>query len=148
MKAKRNMFIREAKIKYVGSKLKSETIKDAQHAAKYIREYIGDQMDVQERFVTLYLDGSHQIISIATITTGTVNASMVHPREVYQRAVLLGAVAIIVAHNHPSGSTNPSNEDIFVTKRLKESGEILGIPMLDHVIVTPESYYSFTKNAR
>lgn len=94
----------------------------------------------QEYFVTLTLDGANRLIAKRTITIGTVNASLVHPREVFADAITDRAAAIIVAHNHPSGSLTPSKADLEVTRRLKESGELLGIQLLDHLIVSPTSY--------
>jgi DNA repair protein RadC len=99
--------------------------------------------DAREHFFTLYLDGAHQVVSYATTSIGTANSAPVHPREVFQPAILAGALSIIVAHNHPSGNCQPSDEDRLVTKTLREAGEILGIKLLDHVILGAETYYSF-----
>lgn len=94
----------------------------------------------QEYFVALTLDGANRLIANRTITIGTVNASLVHPREVFADAITDRAASILVAHNHPSGSLVPSKADLDVTRRLKESGELLGIQLLDHLIVTANSY--------
>ena len=77
---------------------------------------------------------------------GTINYSVVHPREVFKEAYLLSASAIICVHNHPSGNTFPSREDIEITKKLEEVGLLLGIKVLDHLIIGNESYYSFLEN--
>ncbi|MDT8444359.1 MAG: JAB domain-containing protein [Desulfuromonadales bacterium] len=77
---------------------------------------------------------------------GSLNASIVHPREVYKAALLSSAAAVIFIHNHPSGDTAPSREDIEITKRLKDAGELLGIRVLDHLIVGEAGYYSFAND--
>ncbi len=102
----------------------------------------------QEHFVVMTLDGANRLIAIRTITIGTLNASMVHPREVYADAITDRAASIIVAHNHPSGTLEPSDADIQVTQRLKDAGKLLGINMLDHIIITKTSHYSFTDDNR
>ena len=89
----------------------------------------------KEQFWVMLLNVKNAIIGVAMISQGTVNASIVHPREVFQPAILSNATGIIAVHNHPSGDSEPSPEDIQVTKRLAEAGEIVGIPLLDHVIV-------------
>ena len=96
----------------------------------------------QEYFLSLYLDGANHLCDIQVITIGTLNQSLVHPREVFAPAVEKRCASIIVAHNHPSGILSPSPEDMEVTKRLKESGSLLGIELLDHVIFTREGFLS------
>ncbi len=97
----------------------------------------------QEYFIALYLDGANNLLDKKIITIGTLNQSLVHPREVFAYAIEKRCASIIVAHNHPSGILSPSSEDINVTKRLKESAKILGIELLDHIIFTKEGFYSF-----
>jgi len=97
----------------------------------------------KEHFVAFYLDAQNKLIERQIISIGTLNASLVHPREVFEPAVALHAAGIIAAHNHPSGESAPSNDDIAITKRLAESGKILGIELIDHVIVTGVDYLSF-----
>lgn len=94
----------------------------------------------REHFVALYLDSRQQLIAKEIISIGTVSASIVHPREVYEPALRHLASYVIVAHNHPSGSIEPSVEDLAVTERLEESGDLLGIPLLAHLIVSRENY--------
>lgn len=96
----------------------------------------------QEYFLCLYLDGANHICETRIITIGTLNQSLVHPREVFAPAIEHRCASIIVAHNHPSGILSPSSEDINVTQRLKESGKLLGIELLDHVIFTKDSFIS------
>lgn len=100
----------------------------------------------QEHFVVITVNGAHQIIKSHVITMGLVNRTIVHPREVFYPAVKDKAVAIIIGHNHPSGRTEPSMEDVEVTKRIKDAGEIMGIKLLDHIIVSKTGYYSFLEN--
>jgi DNA repair protein RadC len=88
----------------------------------------------RERFLTLYLDTRHRVRGIETVSIGTLNASLVHPREVFKNAIGMSAAAVIVAHNHPSGCPRPSSDDLDLTARLDRCGEILGIPLLDHLV--------------
>lgn len=97
----------------------------------------------QEHFKILILDTKNQVISIETITIGTLNASLVHPREVFNRAIRKSGHGVILVHNHPSGHPEPSSEDLLLTERLAESGKILGISILDHVIIGDGRIYSF-----
>lgn len=94
----------------------------------------------QEHFVVITLDGANRLIEKRTITIGTLNASLVHPREVFADAITDRAAGIVVAHNHPGGSLEPSGPDIITTKRLKAAGELLGIKLLDHIIVTASAH--------
>ena len=96
----------------------------------------------QEYLVAMTLDGASHLIETRVITVGTLNQSLVHPREVFADAVADRAAGIIIAHNHPSGVLEPSAEDRRVTLRLKEAGEIIGIELLDHVILAQEGYLS------
>ncbi|MES2462098.1 MAG: JAB domain-containing protein [Armatimonadota bacterium] len=91
----------------------------------------------------LYLNASHEVICYSLISTGTADAALILPREVFQRALAAGAVALLFSHNHPSGHVIPSPEDRRATTRLKEVGELLGIKLLDHVIVSDQDFYSF-----
>ncbi len=97
----------------------------------------------KEHFIIFFLDTRNQEIKREIISVGSLNASIVHPREVFEPAVRHLAAHIIVAHNHPSGHTEPSEEDISMTKRLQEAGQMMGIILLDHIIVTKKSFFSF-----
>src|SRR3990167_7596384 len=97
----------------------------------------------KEHFVIFFLDTKNQEIRREIISVGTLNASIVHPREVFEPAITASASQIIIAHNHPSGNLEPSEEDIEVTRQLIQAGKILGINLLDHVIVSSSHYYSF-----
>ena len=127
-------FIREVRATYQPTATPLFAITGPDGVAGFVRSILTDNS--REHFVALYLDGANQVASYSIVSIGTANASMVHPREVFQRAILAGAVSIIIAHNHPSGILTPSEEDHKVTQRLKEAGEILGIKLLDHLIVT------------
>ena len=96
----------------------------------------------QEILMVLTLDGVHQVIKSHKITVGLANQNQVHPRETYVCALEDRAVAIVIAHNHPSGSLEPSIEDLLTTRRLADAGRILGIPLLDHMIIGGDGYTS------
>lgn len=97
----------------------------------------------REHFVGFYLNSRHQVLRRDIISIGSLNASIVHPREVYLPAIALSAASLVLAHNHPSGDPTPSEEDLAITRRLLEAGRILGIDLLDHVVVARDSYASF-----
>jgi DNA repair protein RadC len=96
----------------------------------------------KEHFCVFFLNTQNRIISREIVSIGTLNTSLIHPRECFRTAILKNSAAVIFAHNHPSGSLEPSDEDMAVTKRLKDAGKLIGIEVLDHVIVTAESYKS------
>jgi DNA repair protein RadC len=96
----------------------------------------------QEHFVAISLNGAGQVMKTRIITVGLLNHSLVHPREVFRGAILDNAASIIVAHNHPSGSLEPSSQDLAITTQLKEAGAIIGIQLNDHIIVTKEGHVS------
>lgn len=100
----------------------------------------------RECFLSVPLNGAHEVISVRLVSIGLVNRTVVHPREVYADAVIQRATALIVAHNHPSGNLDPSREDLEITCRLRDAGEILGISLLDHVIFTSDRYVSLLEN--
>lgn len=97
----------------------------------------------QEHLVGLYLNARNKLICQKTLTIGTLDASLIHPREVFLPALKRHAVRIIIVHNHPSGDTDPSREDIKITKQLLHAGKLLGIELIDHVIISQHNYYSF-----
>ncbi|QUG42233.1 DNA repair protein RadC [Psychrobacillus sp. INOP01] len=116
------------------------TIRSPKDAATYLMQ---DMTSLnQEHFVTLFLNVKNQILHKQTIFIGSLNASIVHPREIFREAVKRSAASIICAHNHPSGNPAPSTEDIDVTKRLYEAGLIMGIELLDHVIIGDHQFIS------
>lgn len=101
-----------------------------------------------ECVVCITLNGSHKVIGTHVVSQGLVNQTIVHPREVFRPAINDNATAIIIAHNHPSGDLEPSPEDRDTTKRIKKAGDIIGIKVLDHLIVSPtvKGYFSFLEN--
>jgi DNA repair protein RadC len=110
-----------------------------QHVFDLLRFHAGKE---QEHFWVITLNGANEVINIHTVSIGLVNRTMVHPREVFRRGIADNACSLVLAHNHPSGNVQPSTEDLEVTKRLVEAGTILGIPVLDHLIISAEAYLS------
>src|ERR1051326_3303713 len=101
------------------------------------------QREQREHFLVLLLNARHEVLAKETVSIGSLNASIVHPREVFKPAVLISAASIVLVHNHPSGDPEPSEEDVSITKRLVQAGELLGIGVLDHVIVASRGTVSF-----
>ena len=97
---------------------------------------------VVETAMMLALDTKNKVIGVFEISTGSLNASIIHPRDVFQRAILVNAASVILVHNHPSGDPTPSPEDIALTKKLVEAGRVMDITVLDHVIVGEDSFVS------
>lgn len=118
---------------------RGQKIRNPAEVMPLLRHY-GDRK--QEHFIAVSLNGAHEVMDIRVVTIGLVNKSQVHPREVFSHPISARAAAVIVAHNHPSGNLSPSREDIRVTRRLKAAGEILGIPLLDHIIFHENTSYS------
>ena len=112
--------------------------------APIIREMIGNDLEIKEYFVALSLNQASDVIAARIVSIGTVNQSLVHPREVFRPAIADNAAAVIIAHNHPSGTRTPSAQDNRVTNRLREAGQLLGIELLDHLIVTADDFYSYS----
>lgn len=133
-------FIREVQVNYVSLQTPSFKITGPKDVVSFLRSVLPDNS--REHFIAIYLDGSHSVASYSVVSTGGANSAQIHPREIFQRAILTGAVSIIAAHNHPSGNTTPSMEDRNVTTRIKEAGELLGIKILDSLIITDKSAYS------
>jgi DNA repair protein RadC len=102
----------------------------------------------QEHFIGISLNGANEVIAIRTVSVGLVNRALVHPREVYADPITDRAAAVIVAHNHPSGNLEPSQDDLAVTRQLREAGQTLGIKLLDHLIFNQTTYYSLLENGR
>ena len=121
----------------------TEPFKTGQDVGAYlVRQGYADRD--REAFVVLLLDVKHRVIAEEVVTIGILDGALIHPREVFKAAVAGSAAGIIVAHNHPSGDLKPSGQDREVTKRLRDAGKILGIPVVDHVIVGPTGgHFSF-----
>lgn len=121
-------------------------IVDSSSIFEYYKNILGDKK--QEYFYCVYLNTKNQIIKDKLLFVGTINESLVHPREIFKEAYLLSASSIICIHNHPTGNVEPSKNDILITKQLKEVGNILGINVLDHIIIGKCEYYSFIDNGK
>jgi len=121
--------------------LKDFDIKEPQNIVKAIRASIKDK--AKEHFKLILLNARNKILGISTISIGSLNASIVHPREVFKDAIVHNAYSVVLAHNHPSGDSEPSEDDLTITKRLKEAGKILGIEVIDHIIISKNGYFSF-----
>lgn len=127
--------VREKSMLYKGRKIRSP-----HDAYELMKEFLGD-VD-REHFIVMCLDTKNQPTCIQVVHIGSLNASIVHPREVMKSALLSNAAAILVGHNHPSNISTPSTEDIEVTERLKEAGKILGIDLIDHLILCTDNFTS------
>ena len=126
--------VREGSILYDARKINSPS-----EGAALGRKFLED-LD-REQLIVCSLDTKNQPISVSVVSIGSLNSSIVHPREVYKISILANAASIILFHNHPSGDVTPSSEDISVTKRLVEAGNIIGISLLDHIIIGIEGDY-------
>ena len=113
--------------------------------SKKIYEYFKDMFfdEKQENFYAIYLDSKSKLISYKLLFKGTLNTSCVHPREIFKHAHLESAYSIIVIHKHPSGDTSPSKEDEETTISLMKIGKLMGIPVIDHIIIGKDNYFSF-----
>ena len=131
--------VKESSILYDIRKI--QTPKDAVELGKRFLE----ESD-REQLLVCCLDPKNQPTAINIVSVGNLNNSLVHPREVFKPAILSNSASIILFHNHPTGDPTPSNEDKLITERLRESGEILGIKLIDHIIIGDNSYYSLKEN--
>ena len=100
----------------------------------------------RECFAVVLLNGNNRIIGINTVSIGSLNQTITDPREVFKPAILSNAAAVILAHNHPSGEASPSQKDILLTQQLVAAGQLLGIPLRDHLVVTKNDYFSFRQH--
>ena len=128
--------VKESPVRY--SEVIGEKITSAERIRRIAVEGLELHLQPTESFFVITLDTKNKITGIFEVSRGTLNTSIVHPRDVFQRALLQNANAVILMHNHPSGDVTPSSEDISLTNRLANAGEILGIQVLDHIIVSSE----------
>lgn len=137
-----------SKIDYIGeTRINYRSEHPQIKGASAVYEELGEFKEMnQEHFMALYLDGASKVIESRVIFIGTLNQSLVHPREVFRPALKMNTAGIIIAHNHPSGTLTPSRADIQITKRLKEGAKLLGVDLLDHVIIAKEGYFSFSED--
>jgi DNA repair protein RadC len=128
-------------IEYYGTK----KVRGPADVEEVVRSFVGNAD--RELFLALNLSSANNINSIHVVSIGSLNQSIVHPRECFKTALLSNAVSVVLAHNHPSGEVIPSEEDKQITLKLKECGQLLNIQVLDHVIVGEKGYFSFRENA-
>jgi DNA repair protein RadC len=121
----------------------SVTIKSPKDLHQHYHSLFDNQ--VRERFVVFWLNSANKVVGFEIVSEGILNSSVTHPREVFRGAIVATAASIIIAHNHPSGNTEPSEEDLKVTRQIAESGRILGIPVHDHLIFTDTGYNSLAE---
>ncbi|ANA41820.1 DNA repair protein RadC (plasmid) [Geobacter anodireducens] len=115
------------------------------HPRQVFEMFLSLKHETKEHFIALHMDGKNRIVCLDRVSIGTLNQSLVHPREVFKTALLSNAAAVVLLHNHPSGDPTPSNEDYAITTRLKEGGELLGIRILDHIVIGDGCYTSFVE---
>ena len=130
--------VKEKSIKYEKRKITSPS-----DAEILCRNFLEDSD--REKLIAISLDTKNQPTNINVVSIGSLNSSIVHPREVFKLAILSNANSIIISHNHPSGDPTPSREDINITKRLKECGELIGINLIDHIIIGDEGSFTSLK---
>lgn len=124
----------------------SKIISQPKDTVRIFNEVLELDTRTEEVFAIMTLDTKNKVTGIFTVSIGAINSAVVHPREVYKRALLQNAAVIIACHNHPSGDPSPSKEDINITLRLKEVGKIIGIELLDHIIIGSNDDYISFKN--
>jgi len=141
-KIEKTLYVREVVSQYQALDTKVFPLSSPGAVTDFIREKIGDS--TREFFTATYVDNKNTVILYAVISIGTVSEAIVHPREIFGLAVEHRASGVIVAHNHPSGKVDPSQQDKATTKRLVDAGKIIGIPLLDHIIVgfNTSNYFS------
>ena len=122
-----------------------ESIRSAKDAASHLRAFFSDASK-KEKFVVIFLNGQHQVLTTEVLFAGSLMSSAVYPREVITRVIDLGAAAVIFGHNHPSGCLTPSSSDRAVTKKLQTALEAIDVAVLDHIIVGGSEHYSFADN--
>ncbi len=133
-----------AAFEFVRRRIRPEGLKVGQptDVLPIIRHYADRK---QEHMICISLNGAHEVLNVRVVTIGLVDQTHVHPREVFADVIAERASAVIIAHNHPSGQLEPSQEDRFVTQQIKVAGELLGISLLDHIIFTAKGHYSFAE---
>ena len=138
---RRDDYVREVTARYIGPRRKGLRISGPRDAAAFMRRLLRDE--VREHFLALYLNSAHHMVSFSLVSLGGATWAPVSAAVVFQGALLIGACAVIVGHNHVSGELQPSPEDVDVTRRLKQAGELLRVPLLDHVLFSETEHVSF-----
>ncbi len=143
--SKNKVYIQKIKLCLVREETEDEKMKISEPDEIADLKLIKDELinSDREKFIALHLDTKNQLISYEVVSIGTLNASLVHPRELFKGAILSNASSVILCHNHPSGLPEPSRDDIELTRRLSKAGDILGIKILDHLIFGDKSHLSF-----
>lgn len=144
MQAKRVDIVQVKMVKERSVLYSARRIQSTSDADELVRQFL-EELD-REAMIVIALNAKSEPTCLQVISIGSISASIVHPREVFKVAILSNAYSILLAHNHPSGDTTPSQEDIKITKRIKSASEIMGIPLLDHLIIGCDGYYSFKEN--
>ena len=142
--AKRVDIVRIKMVREGSTKYENRKIETPFDAYVLLKNFLEDSD--REKLLVVCLDTKNQPINICTVSVGTLNSSLVHPREVFKTAILSNSNQIMLAHNHPSGISAPSNEDKAMTSRIKDAGVILGIELIDHIIIGSNEYFSFKEN--
>ncbi len=138
-------------LKYSQDVKQSELIKiqNSQNAEEILRKcFCMDSFLIQEQFIVLMLNNANKVLGYYPVSTGGLTSTIVDVRLIFSTAIKTLATGIICAHNHPSGTTKPSNADIQITEKIKKAGELLDIKLMDHLIITDETYYSFADDGR
>ncbi|MGG1518467.1 JAB domain-containing protein [Paenibacillus oryzisoli] len=131
-------------VKEASFPFETRTIKCPNDVMRLAKSFIGDAD--REICGLITLDTKNKVNAIHVVSIGSLNASLVHPREVFKLAILSSSASVVIFHNHPSGCPQSSTEDLMITNRLKEAGEILGIELLDHIIIGDSNFYSMKEN--
>jgi DNA repair protein RadC len=127
-------------------KIKEETLPVIKSVEDVVAQAVYMRDKKREHLMVIYLNARNEMIYKKPMFVGTLNASIVHPREIFAMALEKNAASLILAHNHPSGNPEPSQEDIDITKRIKEAGSVMGVSVLDHVIITKNKVFSFKED--
>ncbi len=144
MQAKRVDIVQVKMVKERSVLYSARRIQSTSDADELVRKFL-DELD-REAMIVIALNAKSEPTCLQVISIGSLSASIVHPREVFKVAILSNAYSILLAHNHPSGDTTPSQEDIKITKRIKNASDIMGVSLLDHLIIGSDGYYSFKEN--
>ena len=140
--------VSEIKLSYATKFKASERpqIKSSQSAADILKSVWGDDIGFVEEFKILLLNRANRVLGVVPISKGGVAGTVIDNKIIFASAILACACSIIIAHNHPSSNKKPSSADLDITRKIKQAGEVLDIAVLDHLILTPEDYYSFADN--
>lgn len=140
-------FVGELNCVYRRTKMTTFTIKSSTDAVSFMKKHYEEIMDDHEEFKVLHLDRKNGVVNIDHHSSGIDSSTLVSVKSLVRKAILIKTSGIILFHNHPSGNLNPSNEDIAITKKIKKACELFDINVLDHIILTRESHYSFNNNS-